>query len=89
MRILNEINKNTNLDVSQKKKNTRTTFSFSVFHPFLFIKTHTIPSSVSFFYFLPCPFKPTPRANTRKKKAAAAKRGGGFIVRFEVDSVWV
>ena len=30
--------------------NTRTTFSFSVFHPFLFIKTHIIPFlSISLF----------------------------------------
>ena len=65
-RISNKNNKNTNLDVSQKKKkktpnlNTRTTFSFSVFHPLLFIKTHTIPSSLSFFSSLPRPFKLTP-----------------------------
>ena len=81
------------LKKKKKKKipnlNTRTTFSFSVFHPFLFIKTHTILSSLSFFSSLPYPFKPIPQANTRKKKVAAAKRGGGFIVRFEVDSIWV
>ena len=57
--------------LEKKKKpdlNTRTTFSFSVFHPFLFIKTHTIPSSLSLFSF--GPLKSTPQANTRKKKAA-------------------
>ena len=49
--------------------NTRTTFSFLVFHPLLFIKTHTIPSSLSLFSSLPYPLKSTPQANTRKKKA--------------------
>nr|POF12457.1 hypothetical protein CFP56_59372 [Quercus suber] len=37
---------------------------------------------------LPRPLKPTPQANTSKKKAMTAKRGGGFVVRFEIDFVW-
>ena len=79
--------KNNNNNNTNPELNTRPTLSFSIFHPFLFIKTHTIPSSLSFFSSLPCPFKPTPWANTRKKKATAAKRGGSFIVRSEVDSI--
>ena len=46
------------LQRKKKKKpdlNKRTAFSFSDFHPLLFIKTHTIPSSLSLFSSLPCP----------------------------------
>ena len=54
----------------KKKQDLNTfSFSFSIFHPLIFIKTHTIPSSLSLFFSLPYPLKSTPQANTRKKKA--------------------
>ena len=64
--------------------NTRTTFSFSVFHPLIFIKTHTIPSSLSLFSSLPHPLKSTPQANMRKKKAVNLR-----LIPFWLVWVWL
>ena len=71
---------------SNPNLNTRTTFSFLVFHPLLFIKTHTIPSSMSLFSSLPCPLKSTPQANMRKKKAVNSVLAGLRLILFGFDS---